>query len=55
MNNEFQFDLDENALRVMKFAILEEEKKNARTHEISDGDMVKKLCKIIENEVGRLK
>ena len=53
MSQEFQFQLDENALQIMKFTIIQEEKKNAKTHELSDSDMVKKICKIIEDEIAR--
>ena len=53
MSQEFQFDLDENALKIMKFTIIQEEKRNAKTHELSDSEMEKKICKIIEDEVAR--
>ncbi len=52
MKEELQMEINKKTLEMIEFEVLRMEKKNARTHEISDGDMIKEICKIIEKEVG---
>lgn len=44
-------EINNKTLEMIEFEVLRIEKKNARTHEISDGEMIKEICKIIEKEV----
>lgn len=45
-------EINKRTLEMIEFEVLRMEKKNARTHETSDGEMIKQICKIIEKEVG---
>ena len=51
MNDELKPEIDEKTLEMIAFGVLRIERKNERTHEVSDGDMIKAICKIIEKEV----
>lgn len=44
-------EINKKTLEMIEFEVLRMEKKNSRTHEISDGDMIKEICKSIEKEV----
>lgn len=51
MNNGYTPEINKKALDMIEFGVLRIERKNERTHEISDGQMIKEICKIIEKEV----
>lgn len=51
MKEERQMEINKKTLEMIEFEVLRMEKKNSRTHEISDGDMIKEICKSIEKEV----
>ncbi|MBQ4531009.1 MAG: hypothetical protein IJA36_10445 [Lachnospiraceae bacterium] len=55
MNEALKQEIDKKTLDMIEFGILRLERKNERTHEVSDGDMIKKICNIIEKEVERSK
>ena len=51
MNDEYGTEINKKILDMIEFGVLRLERKNERTHEKSDGDMIKEICKIIEKEV----
>ena len=51
MNDELNAEINKKTLDMIEFGVLRLERKNERTHEVSDGDMIKAICKIIEKEV----
>lgn len=51
MNDELKAEINKKTLDMIEFGVLRLERKNERTHEVSDGDMIKAICKIIEKEV----
>ena len=51
MNGALQIEINKKTLDMIEFGVLRVERKNERTHEISDGEMIKTICKIIEKEV----
>ena len=51
MNEALKQEIDKKTLDMIEFGVLRIERKNERTHEISDGQMIKEICKIIEKEV----
>ena len=51
MMNEEQ--INESVKKTIRFRILQIEKKNAKSHEKKDADMVSEIVKIIQSEVDR--
>ena len=51
MMNEEQ--INESVMKKIRFRILQIEKKNAKSHEKKDADMVSEIVKIIQSEVDR--
>lgn len=43
----------EDVMKAIRFRILQIEKKNAKSHEKKDADMVSEIVKIIQSEVNR--
>lgn len=48
-----EWKIDENTMRNIRFSIFQLEKKNAKTHEKKDTEMVAQIVKIIQTEVDR--
>ena len=50
---EQNMSLNEKTIQMIEFRIIDAEKKNAKTHEKKDNEMVKTLVDIIKSEVDR--
>lgn len=47
-------EIDEKTVNTIKFLVLGVERKNAKTHEKRDAEMVDELVKIVKQEVDRI-
>lgn len=49
-----EVQINEEVMKAIRFRILQMEKKNAKSHEKKDADMVSDIVKIIQSEVNRI-
>ncbi len=53
MDMKFNVTVDKKKMETIMHQIIQLEKKNMNSHEMKDAEMIKKICKIIEQEVDR--